>query len=393
MTVHNPTAQHIVLDLETLSTKPNAVVISIGAVALDGQGNFLSVFHQAINPNQPGRDIDQATVQWWESQSAEAQEASYKAKDTVTPTVAMYMFSAWICCVGSPEEVKMWGNGSSFDCTILSSLYDQCHELRHPKPWAWWHDRDMRTLLDTFPEARDVGEFVGVKHHALHDAQHEAKQLAKALRLMAAAKGARTGPVQMPAVPTAQMLMALMSPGEQEVMDAIEDETFALLLLDRSGVRERYDAMLAAAPQAPPAASEAASTTTATPPPSDTLWRLLTGGYDLEYVNKLDNADREKSTLIERAAINWRQICREIGAEAAPQAAPAQEPGGYDTMQLYKDLQDLWSEASAVDTIIGRQDVLLRKITKMRDAVGKTVATYLPIGPAPQAAPAEQEGV
>lgn len=86
---------------------------------------------------------------------------------------------------------------------------------------------------------------------------------------------------------------------------------------------EQLAARLLADDPAAPAASEAASTTTATPPPSDTLWRFLTGGYDLQYVNKLDNADREKSTLIERAAINWRQICREIGAEAAPQAAPA----------------------------------------------------------------------
>lgn len=248
MTPYNPSAQHIVLDLETLSTKPNAAVISIGAVALDSEGNFLGEFHQALNPDQPGRDVDLTTIQWWESQSAEAQEASYKAKDTVTATVGMYMFSAWICCVGVPEKVKMWGNGSSFDCTILSSLYDQSHELRHPKPWAWWDDRDMRTLLDAFPAAKDVGEFVGVKHHALHDARHEAKQLAKALRLMAAAKVARIAPVQMPVVPTMQMLMALMSPGEKEVMAAVKDETFALLLLDRAGIHERYNALLAALP-------------------------------------------------------------------------------------------------------------------------------------------------
>lgn len=250
MTPLNPTAQHIVLDLETLSTKPNAAVIAIGAVALDGEGNFLGEFHQAINPDQPGRDIDPGTVQWWESQSPDAQEASYKAKYTVTVTVAMCMFSAWICCVGVPGQVKMWGNGSSFDCTILSSLYDQSHALRYPKPWAWWDDRDMRTLLDAFPEAKDVGEFFGVKHHALHDALHEAKQLAKALRLMATAKSAHTGPAQLPAVPTTQMLLALMSPAEKEVMADIKDETFALLLLDRSGIRERYSALMAALPRA-----------------------------------------------------------------------------------------------------------------------------------------------
>lgn len=180
----NCIAQHIVLDLETLSTAPNAAVISIGAVALDGYGTCVSEFHVAIDGHgQPGRDIDTKTLAWWANQSPEAQAASLHATDYVSATHAMGQFSGWVYTHADPNTVKVWGNGSSFDCTILASLYAQCHELGHPPPWRYWNDRDMRTILDDFPEAKQVGDFVGIKHHALHDARHEAKQLAKALEL------------------------------------------------------------------------------------------------------------------------------------------------------------------------------------------------------------------
>jgi hypothetical protein len=186
-TPQNPTAAHIVLDLETLSTKPNAAVIAIGAVAVSATGAIVGEFHIAVDGySQPGRDIDAATLAWWEEQTPEAKAASLQATDHVSATVAMCKFSAWVLEMADSTTVKMWGNGSSFDCTILSSLYAQCHELGYPQPWAWWNDRDMRTLVDAFPTAKQVGDFEGIKHHALHDARHEAKQLAKAIPLFSA---------------------------------------------------------------------------------------------------------------------------------------------------------------------------------------------------------------
>ena len=250
-------AAHIVLDLETLSTKPHAAVISIGAVALDSTGQCMGEFHVAIDGHtQPGRDISPDTIAWWEQQSPEAQAASYRATNYVSATQAMCMFSGWVGTVADPEKVKMWGNGSSFDCTILSSLYAQCHELGHPQPWRWWNDRDMRTISDDFPEAKNVGPFEGIEHHALHDARHEAKVLAKALMMR-----------ELPIVPP---------------------------------------------------------------------------GYVL-----------------------------------ADQAM--------DVTQLYRDLQDLWAEANAVGTVIGRYPALMAKVTRLRDAVGSARNGHLPIALARQA--------
>lgn len=62
---------------------------------------------------------------------------------------------------------------------------------------------------------------------------------------------------------------------------------------------------------------------------------------------------------------------------AAP-AAPQAEPSDYNTLKLYNDLQDLLAEASAVDTVIGRPEVLRNKIAKMRDTVGGMSQAWLP---------------
>lgn len=175
-------AAHIVLDLETLSTQPNAAVIAIGAVALDAKGEFVSEFHTAVNAkSQPLRSVDSDTIAWWSKQSVEAQAASLNATDAKTATHAMCLFSDWMEKHADSKSVKVWGNGCSLDNVILGSLYAQCHELGFSQPWSWRNDRDMRTVLDLLPDAKNVGQFEGIKHHALHDARHEAKQLGKAL--------------------------------------------------------------------------------------------------------------------------------------------------------------------------------------------------------------------
>ncbi|MEX8191580.1 3'-5' exonuclease [Comamonas guangdongensis] len=173
-------APHIVLDLETRSTKPNAIGASIGAVAIGPDLQLLtSEFHIPLAQHmQFPRHEDSETMRWWSEQSQEARFASIMAAQTVLPGQAQRDFAAWVHSVADPEKVKVCGNGSVFDNVILRSLYDMFNQ---PPPWERRFDRDIRTILDLHPAAKDVGEFVGVKHIAVDDARHEAKQLVKAL--------------------------------------------------------------------------------------------------------------------------------------------------------------------------------------------------------------------
>lgn len=65
------------------------------------------------------------------------------------------------------------------------------------------------------------------------------------------------------------------------------------------------------------------------------------------------------------------QTCERDRYETAPaQPATEQQAATIDTLSLYKELCDLWREAVAVDTVIGRPDVLRQRIAALRDAVG-----------------------
>ncbi|GEQ75885.1 hypothetical protein CTTA_2890 [Comamonas testosteroni] len=64
---------------------------------------------------------------------------------------------------------------------IVRSLYGT---FARQLPWEWFFDRDMRTILNLHPAAKDMGDFVDVKNYALHDARHEARQLAKSHTLL-----------------------------------------------------------------------------------------------------------------------------------------------------------------------------------------------------------------
>lgn len=173
-------AAHIVLDLETLSTDPHAAVASIGAVAMTAQGAWVAEFHTVVSTDhQYGRHICPKTCEWWDEQSNEARFASILAPNPAHPLQALKDFTNWVLQIADPKKVKVWGNGSGFDNVILCSLFKDYPELE--MPWAFWNDRDMRTVLDLQPHAKDVGPFEGVKHNALHDARHEAKQLTKVL--------------------------------------------------------------------------------------------------------------------------------------------------------------------------------------------------------------------
>lgn len=62
--------KHVMVDLETLGTKPGSVILSIGAVTfdLDGSGRDGRTFYQRVNIQScldAGMTVDGDTVEWW----------------------------------------------------------------------------------------------------------------------------------------------------------------------------------------------------------------------------------------------------------------------------------------------------------------------------------------
>lgn len=173
--------KRVMLDLETFSKKPNALILSIGACFFDPTGptRIGDTFYRVVSLEDQqelfGRHVDPETAIWWSQQDGDAR---ILLKDVININVAnsiaesLSALSEWMeteCGDPGPDEV--WGNGSDFDNVILKSAYE---ELNFPLPWSYKANRCFRTLKKLFPHIEEP-DFEGVRHNALDDAIHQAR--------------------------------------------------------------------------------------------------------------------------------------------------------------------------------------------------------------------------
>lgn len=154
-------------DLETLGNSANSVIIAIGAVKFDANG-LGEEFYEVVDAEscvQAGLDIDASTVMWWMQQSDESR-AAFKRKG-IHIAEALQKFLQFC---GSDD--KVWGNGASFDNTILSNAY---RKIPREQPWKFWNDRCYRTMKSLYPQVPMTRQ--GTHHNALDDAKSQALHL------------------------------------------------------------------------------------------------------------------------------------------------------------------------------------------------------------------------
>ena len=160
----------IMLDLETLSTKPDATVLTFGACKFNPykQEDIDKGIYFRINVDEQitlGRDVDDSTVEWWGKQAEDVREEALGDGDRITLEQFTKELDRFI--VGAKN---IWAQGPVFDIVILENLYRQ---LGLPCPWQFWQIRDSRTLLSTHGDPREKNK-VGL-HNALEDAVSQAQ--------------------------------------------------------------------------------------------------------------------------------------------------------------------------------------------------------------------------
>lgn len=177
---------HIVIDLETLDTKQSAKITAIGvyifneAYPADDRKDLMLLAHS----QQYGRTVSQPTVEFWNKQDAALRSAMLESGTRTLRDALSHLSNV----VMSHPEALVWGNGPTFDISILEHAYDTC---AMPYPWDFWSIRDMRTML----MAAEVvtGKYAKeevkrperlVMHNALFDAEYEAMLLKWALRAL-----------------------------------------------------------------------------------------------------------------------------------------------------------------------------------------------------------------
>lgn len=167
------TAVNIMLDLETLGTKPGCKIISIGATTFSTDTrNQKQKFYETIMVGlQDQLKSDQKTLEWWSKQSEEAQKEVFDNPNSIRLTKALYLFSNWLESLEATPII--WCKGAGFDAPILEAA---CEIYGFTIPWKFRNVRCVRTVMDMFPEIK-APAFNGVKHNALADAEHQAGHL------------------------------------------------------------------------------------------------------------------------------------------------------------------------------------------------------------------------
>lgn len=183
--------RHVIIDNETLDVTPSAVLLTIGAVAVEienGKAIVLASWYRrlrwrASENQQRNRTASQHTADWWAAQPIDTQVEALEDDGCRIPLqLAMHSLQTWL----SLHPYPIWGNGSDFDNAQLQHAFTQLG-LR----WPYWRNRCLRSLrglvLDLYPDTQ-LPEFPAdkIKHHALHDAEHEAAVLAVLLHTLAA---------------------------------------------------------------------------------------------------------------------------------------------------------------------------------------------------------------
>ncbi|MHA6304585.1 3'-5' exonuclease [Klebsiella quasipneumoniae] len=172
---------HVMVDLETMGKKHNAPIVAIGAVVFDpATGSIGESFYKVVCLESSvnwGAVIDPSTVIWWLKQSSEARSAIVN-DDAIPLQDALLQFREFVSenVAGGSKKAQVWGNGASFDISILRSSYD-C--IAEDYPWEYWNDRDVRTMVELGQaisfDPKTTIPFEGSRHNALADAIHQAR--------------------------------------------------------------------------------------------------------------------------------------------------------------------------------------------------------------------------
>lgn len=186
---------HIMIDLETLGTTPGSVILSIGAVAFDPIDGFI----ESVPETHDGRfsanvdiqsaidyglTVDGSTIEWWHRQKKSAWD---KHREKILPLgVVLSSFGQWVDRFKDPQapdnHPRVWGNGATFDISLLDAAYDRVKILE--SPYSHRHVRCYRTLRRVARmHGVDTADHEETTHVAVEDA---ARQVRTALRIFAA---------------------------------------------------------------------------------------------------------------------------------------------------------------------------------------------------------------
>lgn len=166
--------KNVMLDLETLGTRPGCKIIAIGAVEFNPEGLGAEFYAAVQLTGQDELSMEPGTIAWWLQQSDEARASLFASP--VPLDRALNDFGSFL--VGLDDDgITLWGNGADFDNAILATAYAA---KKLEQPWKFYRNRCYRTLKGLVPDLKAV--HTGTHHQALDDAKMQALHAVQLLK-------------------------------------------------------------------------------------------------------------------------------------------------------------------------------------------------------------------
>lgn len=180
----------VMIDCETMGTRPDAPILAIGAVPFNlatGEiGKKMSYMNIDLGSTMAlGAKPDARTLMWWLTQSDKARQSVTQghrlpAQEALTDFGKFLEYNTV-----SAKDRKVWACGTDFDVTLLAEHYRRCNiEV----PWMYYNSRDYRTVRELWREVAETIPRSGTHHNALDDALYQTQVLI-GIRKHLAAKG------------------------------------------------------------------------------------------------------------------------------------------------------------------------------------------------------------
>ncbi|MEE8608949.1 MAG: 3'-5' exonuclease [Nitrospiraceae bacterium] len=179
----------IMIDLETLGTRPDAAIIQIGAVMFEpvsgGRIHNGLGFNKHVLYQDGIGTVDHSTICFW------LQEKSAGKMGNELSTLAEFMPDVLMAFEAWPKQTmdvdwdnigRVWANPSDFDLPILKTAHVR---VGRDVPWDRRATRDARTLFDLVGGKPDIDWTGMTPHDALDDAVGQAQQVQKAMGILA----------------------------------------------------------------------------------------------------------------------------------------------------------------------------------------------------------------
>jgi len=171
---------HLMVDIETLGTRPGAIILSVAFVRFSDEAN-MTINLSIPDQEMLGMEKDESTLAWWAKQDPIAMQ---RATSNPLPLAqALPYIATWLNWARGTDDFQIWCHGATFDCPLLDELFRRANM---PCPWQFWQVRDTRTLYDlALINPKDFA--VPPPHVALNDAIGQTRAANAALAILAKA--------------------------------------------------------------------------------------------------------------------------------------------------------------------------------------------------------------